>query len=117
MLNVLPVAQAILVSDPQLPENNCMRPLVPRLAPVDVNAMVGYTDVAWKVYHTSGVSVPHAVAIEGAVSVALLRVPFTTAGTSAEVRVIAFAQRSFRGASKTDIPKFQPVPAGAALLL
>ena len=117
VLNVLPAAQATFVSDPQLPENSCMRPLVPKLPPVDVNAILGYTDVAWKVYQTSGVSVPQVVAMEGAVSVALFSVPFTTAGTNAEVRVIAFAQRSFTGASRTEMPKFQPAPAGAVLLL
>jgi hypothetical protein len=99
VLNTLPVTQPKEVKPPHAPDNICILAfVVPRLAPVPDNVIVGQADCATNVYQTSAPAVPQVVATAGAEISALFNVPPTEEQVIEEVKVMALPQRSLAGA-------------------
>ena len=99
-VRLVPLAQAIEVCEPQVPESNWIYD-VPMLAPTLLSVIVGKLDVAVKEYHTSAPGVPQVLATEGLEMVAPAKVPPVLTQDEPGVKDVAPEQLSLEGADAT----------------
>ena len=99
-VRLVPVAQAIEVCEPQVPESNWIYD-VPILAPTLLNVIVGKLDAAVKEYHTSAPGVPQALVTDGVETVAPAKVPPVLTQDEPGVNDVAPEQLSLEGADAT----------------
>jgi len=113
-VNVPVLLQVTLASVPQVPDNNCMCGLAKFVLPLMV--IVGFVACAVKIYHTSYVGVPQAVAGTPADNVAPITFPIVFTQVPSVVNVTAPAQLSLAGAGSVIQILKVPVADGSALV-